>query len=218
MPIFQESGHVPSVTTGWNISSAGGPAPGGPPPLPPARGFSAGGSVHLGSGQLLQQPWSGSHPGKGTAHFTSAEPRRGAGHQVGPPWQQPRVWMSLGLARVGLGGTEPRRPTGCVSGCTRPGVCFGSCGLALLGLQGRAESPNRAFISGDGLAATVRATFNVDGQSGGHGNPRAPANLPGEPGTPPAARLAPGHSVGPRQAAAGSRGDSRDEELTFRAI
>lgn len=156
MPIFQESGHVPSVTTGRNISSAGGPAPGGPPPLPPARpgwghhlalrvgrechpgavwGFSAGGSVHLGSGQLLQQPWSGSHPSKGTAHFTSAEPRRGAGHQAGPPWQQPRVWM--GLAGVGLGGTEPRRPTGCVSGCTRPGVCFGSCGLALLGLQGR---------------------------------------------------------------------------------
>lgn len=131
MPIFQESGHVPSVTTGRNISSAGGPAPGGPPPLPPARGFSAGGSVHLGSGQLLQQPWSGSHPGKGTAHFTSTEPRRGAGHQAGPPWQQPRVWM--GLAGVGLGGTEPRRPTG----CTRPGVCFGSCGLALLGLQGR---------------------------------------------------------------------------------
>lgn len=189
----------------------GRPSSRGAPTPAPCSGLLRGRECPPGQWAAPPAALVGQPPGKGTAHFTSTEPRRGAGHQAGPPWQQPRVWMSLGLARVGLGGTEPRRPTGCVSGCTRPGVCFGSCGLALLGLQGRAESPNRAFISGDGLAATVRATFNVDGQSGGHGNPRAPANLPGEPGTPPAARLAPRHSVGPRRAAAGSQGDSRDK-------
>lgn len=118
----------------------------------------------------------------------------------------------LGLGRGGAGGHRTSQTHGLRLGLHEAWRVLWLLRSGSAGVAGeRAESPNRAFISGDGLAATVRATFNVDGQSGGHGNPRAPANLPGEPGTPPAARLAPGRSVGPRRAAAGSRGDSRDK-------
>lgn len=145
-------------------------------------------------------------------------PERSRASGGGPVAAAPSLDV-LGLGQGGAGGHRTSQTHGLRLGLHEAWRVLWLLRSGSAGVAGeRAESPNRALISGDGLAATVRATFNVDGQSGGHGNPRAPANLPGEPGTPPAARLAPGHSVGPRQAAAGSRGDSRDEELTFRAI